>query len=73
MAQSVKCPTLVFSSGHDLMVCEFEAPIGLRTDSIGFSLMLIADRLGFFLSLSLSLFPSSALSLKINKQKDTEI
>ena len=34
MAQSVKPPTLDFSSGHDLMVCEIEPCIGFCTDSV---------------------------------------
>ena len=33
MAQSVKLPTLGFGLGHDLMVQEFEAHIGLCADS----------------------------------------
>ena len=33
-AQSVKCPTLDFSSGHDLTVCEIEPCVGLCTDSM---------------------------------------
>ena len=33
VAQQVKCPTLGLSSGHDLMVCEFELHVGLCTDS----------------------------------------
>ena len=33
MAQSVKCLTLDFSSGHDLTVQGFEPCIGLCTDS----------------------------------------
>ena len=33
MAQSVKRPTLGFSSGHDLTVCEFEPLIGLCANS----------------------------------------
>ena len=36
MAQSVKCPTLGFSSGHDLMVREFKPRIGLGADSAEF-------------------------------------
>ena len=35
MAQSVKHPTLVFGSGHDLTVREFEPRIGLLADSVG--------------------------------------
>ena len=34
MAQLVKCLTLDFSSGHDLMVCEFKPHIGLCADSV---------------------------------------
>ena len=33
VAQSVKCLTLGFSSGHDPMVCEFEPRIRLVADS----------------------------------------
>ena len=32
MAQSVKCLTLDFDSGHDLMVCEIEPQVGFCTD-----------------------------------------
>ena len=34
MAQSVKHRILDFSSGHDLMVCEFEPCVGLCADSM---------------------------------------
>ena len=34
VAQSVKCLTLDFGSGHDLTVCEFEPCIGLCVDSL---------------------------------------
>ena len=34
VAQLVKYPTLDLSSGHDLMVCEFEPRIGLCADSM---------------------------------------
>ena len=34
VAQSVKCLTLDFGSGHDLMVCEIETHVGLCTDSV---------------------------------------
>ena len=43
MAQSVKCPTLDFHSGHDLKVHEIDPRIGLCSDSeacLGFSLFL---------------------------------
>ena len=33
MAQSVKCPTLDFSSGHGIMVCESEFRVKLCADS----------------------------------------
>ena len=33
VAQSGKCPTPDFSSGHDLMVCGFEPLVGLCIDS----------------------------------------
>ena len=59
MAQSVKPLTLDFSSGHDLMVLEYEPHVGLC--------------LGFFLSLSLSLSLSAsillALSLSLSQNK----
>ena len=34
VAQSVKCPTLDFGSGHDLMVDGIEPRIGLSADSV---------------------------------------
>ena len=62
VAQSVKCPTLGFSSGHDLTVCGFEPCNGLCPDSGACS--------GFSLStpppVSLSFSLSLSLSLKIN-------
>ena len=33
-AQSVKCSTLDFGSGHNLMVCEFKSHVGLCADSV---------------------------------------
>ena len=33
VVQSVKCPTLDFSSGHNLTVCEIEPPFGVCTDA----------------------------------------
>ena len=58
MAQSVKCPTLDFGSGHDLTVRGMEP----RVEQCG-------TCLGFSLSLSLCPSPAHALSLsiKINK------
>ena len=48
-AQSVKRPTLDFSSGHDVTVLGIESPIGLHADSAepawGFSLSLSAPPL----------------------------
>ena len=60
MAQLVKCPTLDFSSGHDLVVHEFEPLIGLCTSSVelawdSFSLPLSAPP-------QLALSPSPSLS-----------
>ena len=54
VAQSVKCPTLAVSLGHDLMVCEFETHLGLYADS--------AETAWDSLSLSLSLSFSPSLS-----------
>ena len=34
VAQMVKHPTLDFSSGHDLTVCEFERRVSLCADSV---------------------------------------
>ena len=34
MAQSVKCLTLGFGSGHDLMICEFQCHVKLCTDGV---------------------------------------
>ena len=34
VAQLIKRPTLDFSLGHDLMVCEIEPCIGLHADSV---------------------------------------
>ena len=64
MAQSVKCLTLDFGSGHDFTVWEMEPSITLRTDRAE----PVWDSL-FSLSLSLSLSapPLLALFLKLNK------
>ena len=64
MAQSVKCPTLDFDSGNDLMVPEFEPHTGLCTDS--------AEPSWDFPSpcLSAPLMHSLYLSLKINKLEE---
>ena len=37
MAQSVECPALAFSSGHDLTVRGLEPHVRLRTDSVEFA------------------------------------
>ena len=58
MAQLVKCPTLDFGSGHDLMVSKFEPHVKLYTDS--------AEPAWDSLFLPLSL-PLSPLYLKISK------
>ena len=61
MAQPVECPTLDFSSGPDLAVCEFKPRVGLHADS--------SERAWDSLSPSLSAPHPLALylSLKINK------
>ena len=69
VAQMVKHPTLDFSSGHGLMVREFEPCLVLHDDSV-------EPCLGFSLSLSLFGPPPLMLSLlkktktKTNKQKN---
>ena len=57
MSQQVKQLTLDFSSGHDLMVREFEPHIGLHTDSAEPA----------WDSLSLSASPVLSVSLQISK------
>ena len=61
VAQSVKCPTLGFGSGHDLMIHEFKPHVRLCADG--------AEPAWDSLSLSLFAPPLLALSLslKINK------
>ena len=58
VAQSVKCLTLDFSSGHDLAVRETEPCVELYADS--------GEPAWDSLSLSLSFCPSLSLSFKIN-------
>ena len=69
VAQSVKCQTFDFSSGHDLTVCELEPCIRLHADSVEPALDSLSILLSLSLSLSLSLclFPACALSLSQNK------
>ena len=64
MAQSVKRPTLDFSSGHDLMVGEIEPLVGLCTSGAE------PDWDSFFTSLCP--FPAHAVSVKRNKFKKRE-
>ena len=61
VAQSVKCPTLGFSSGHDLMVCETEPCIGLCAVSVEPAWDSLSR------SLFLSLFPFPAHSLILSR------
>ena len=56
VAQSGKWPTLDFSSGHDLTVCELEPHVSLCADST----------VPAWDSLSLSLCPSPALSVSLS-------
>ena len=58
VTQSVKGPTLDFSSGHDLVVCEIKPCIGLCTDSAKPAW----DSLSPFLSLLLPHFCMSSIS-----------
>ena len=61
MAQSVKRPTLDFSSGHDLMVRDFEPRLG--------SVLIVWSLLGILsLPLFLSVSVSVSVSLSHNKQ-----
>ena len=59
VARSVKRQTLGFSSGHDLMVHEFESHIGLCTDSLEPAW----DSVSFCLYLS----PAGVLSLSLSE------
>ena len=59
VAQSVKCPTLAFGSGHDLMVHETEHHMGLCVDSTDTA----------WDSLSLSLCPSHSCALPLSQNK----
>ena len=63
VAQSVKGQTLGFSSGHDLVVCEFELHVGLCADSLEPAW----DSLSLPISLPLPGLFSLSLSLKIDR------
>ena len=60
MAQSVRCPTLGFSSGHYLFVLGFEPHVGLCADGVepAWDSLSPSAPLSFSLSLSLSLCDS---------------
>ena len=60
---SVRCPTLGFSSGPDLPVCEFEPHVGLHTVEPAW------DSLSLSLSLSASVSLSLSLPLTLKKKK----
>ena len=55
MAQSLKCLTLDFASGHDLVVREFKPHIGLHSDSVEPALDPLSPSLSAPLLLALSL------------------
>ena len=59
MALSIKHPTLGFSTGHDLTVCEIEPQVGLCTDSV--------EPAWDSVSPPLSAYTLLMLCLKINK------
>ena len=61
MAQSVKCPTLDFGSGHDLTARESKSLIGLCTHN--------AEASWYSVSLSLCPSPACSISIKINTHK----
>ena len=61
VAPSVKCPTLDFSSGHDLTVGEIEPHVGLFAHSM--------EPAWDSVSLPLTLCPSCALSLSLSLSK----
>ena len=61
MAQSVKCPTLGFGSGHDLTVCGFEPRVGLCAG--------ITEPAWDSLSPSLSAPPPLELSFSLSQNK----
>ena len=63
MVQPVKCPTLGFGSGHDLIVHEFEPRIRLCAGSMEPAL----DSLSPSVSAPPPLILFNVLSLKINK------
>ena len=62
MVQSVKCPTLDFGSGHDLMVCRIKACIRLGTDRVDPA----------WNSLSLCPCPAGVLALPLQVNKHLE-
>ena len=62
VAQSIECPPLGFSSGHDLAVREFEPRVGLWADGSE-----PGACFRFCVSLSLCPSPVHALSLSVSK------
>ena len=70
VSQLVKRPTLSFSSGHDLMVCEFEPHIGsaLTVQSL-LGILSVCVSLSLCLSLSLSLSVSAPPLLVLSLSK----
>ena len=65
MAQLVKHPTLDFSSGHDLVVCELSLASGFE--------LIVRSLLGILLPSLSAPFPLAlSLSLKINKKSTSK-
>ena len=64
MAQTVKCPALDLSSGHDRTICEFKPHVRLCTDGV--------EPAWDSASPSLCPSPACALSLSLSRNKSTQ-
>ena len=66
MGQLVKCPTLDFGPGHDLMICEMEPHVGLCMTAQSLLGILSHTRsLSLSFSLSLCLSPACVYTLAL--------